>query len=274
MSTNGYGISYDGVAMVTDPADPEDVYLGYCGGSGGFILLHLLLASGEFYVDFGSGINFGDVMHSQWRIQHTAAWKNQEQWPHNWHTIWGQDLAPRIYFFCNPTLKDYFDQPQDYMVRCYHGVKDPAWPDIHGFQDYQQLCAGIRQECEIKHGLAPLVRYYTNPKKFVWIYTDIHSQNELSFLKKAGRYYQRPDLPKLVPDTSVTYGDDPVDPEAAVFLQACDLALRLQDVLNEPDILVDRGLISAVNSTHKTLISRWISLHPPDLMRQMGIALP
>lgn len=259
--------------MGIETAVADDIYLGYCGGSGGFILLHLLLASGEYYVNFGNDIGFDDVVQDQWRIKSLAEWKNHERWPHLWHTIWGDSLMPRIYFFCYPTLKEYFDQPQEYIVRCYQQVKSPSWPEIHGFRDYQRLCPTIKQECELQHGLSPIVRYYTNRKKFVWIYTDIHSQNDLCFLKKAGRYYQKPELPKLTPTTYEIHHDDPIDPMAAVFLQACDQTLRLQDVVNDPSVLVDRGLISSLNGTHSTLISRWISLHPPDLMHKMGIAL-
>lgn len=81
----------------------SDVYLGYRGGSGGFILLHLLLCSDDYHVSFGDGYTFDDVIDMQWKITEPHLWKNSEVWPSNIETDSASSLLPRIFFFATPT---------------------------------------------------------------------------------------------------------------------------------------------------------------------------
>jgi hypothetical protein len=253
-------------------AAASDLYLGYCGGSGGFILLHLLLCSGDFFVDFADGRNFDDVLESQWQITKSHLWKSTEAWPDRWNTIWADSPLPRIYFYCNPAPGTYFEQPQHYILEAYGAVKDGSWPDIHSFEDYTRLSQRIKEECEIQHKLSPLVRYYSGSKKFVWIYTDVQSQIELSFYKKAHWYYRNPTLPKHDLQAHGIYRDCLVDIEAMPFLPYCDVKLRLQDVISDPEVLVHQGLIKLVNTQQRQLIHKWLSLHPPELLEKIGLA--
>lgn len=250
----------------------NDIYLGYRGGSGGFILLHLLLCSGDFYVNFGNERSFDDVIDSQWQISTPSAWKNTEVWPDNEKTIWAPNILPRIYFFCNPTADAYFKQSQHKILTAYQRVKDLSWPEIQDFEAYKNLPFHIREECEIQHKLAPLIRYYARPKKFVWIYTDIHSQNELAFYKKCYWYYGKSTMPKIESHAFASYRNQQVDMSALPFLEQCDTVLRLQDIILDPEILVHKGLIKSVNQQQEKLISKWLSLHPPGLLKKIGIA--
>ena len=72
-----------------------DISLLYSGGSGGFLFLHWLLLSGQYWCDFG-GADTNTVIQQQWNIgdQH---WKSTERWPSN--NIYSGP-AGRIYFHC------------------------------------------------------------------------------------------------------------------------------------------------------------------------------
>lgn len=243
--------------------------LGYQGGSGGFILLHLLLCSGEYYVSFEDGHTFDDVMAMQWQITDPCRWKNSEVWPDNNNTMTQSGPLSLIFYYCNPRLKQYFS-PKNDIVNCYQGCKDPSWPIIEDFESYNKLPKWIRDECEQQHGLAPLVQNIARDKKFLWLYTDIDSQNELSFYKKAYWYAQKPKKPKRRFKHRI-YNNMQVDPRALPFLRRCDIALYLQDVIKNPGILVDHGLIKSVNATQIRLIEKWLSLHPLELLRKTNL---
>lgn len=262
-------MTYNTVKIDMTDAKP-DVHLGYRGGSGGFILLHLLLCSGEYHVSFDGGHTFNDVMDTQWRITDPRCWKNNEVWPNHADTVMECSPLPRIFYYCNPGLEEYFS-PQNYIVNSYQRCKDPSWPDVKDFESYSKLPKHIRDECEIQHGLAPLVQHTTRHKKFVWIYTDIDSQNELSFYKKAYWYYERPERRKRILLKRGIYNNTQVDISALPFLQRCDTALYLQDVVKNPSILVDQGLIRSVNTRQTQLIERWLSLHPLELLQKTNL---
>jgi hypothetical protein len=246
-----------------------DVYLGYRGGSGGFLLLHLLLCSGEYHVSFEDGLTFDDAIDIQWQITDTMRWKNNEVWPDRHETMVKDSPLPRIFYYCNPDISEYFF-PQKYIVNSYQRCKDPSWPNVEDFESYSRLPKYIRDECEIQHGLGPLSRRYTMHKKFVWLYTDIDTQHELAFYKKAHWYWQQPEKPKQV-DAHETYNNTPVEVEALPFLQRCDTVLYLQHLIKNPGILIDQGLIKSVNARQTQLIEKWLSLHPRELLQKINL---
>lgn len=78
-------------------ATQKDMSLFYYGGSGGFLLLHLLLMSGKFYA---GGINI-DKLEQQWNITDPRDWKSQETWPKNLETEKSVTSKTKLYFNCN-----------------------------------------------------------------------------------------------------------------------------------------------------------------------------
>lgn len=247
-----------------------DVYLGYRGGSGGFLLLHLLLYSGDYHVSFKHGLTFEDAVNMQWQIANTLYWKNSEVWPDRHETMLHCSPLPRIFYHCNPDISEYF-LPQKYIVNSYQRCKDQSWPDVEDFESFMKLPKYIRDECEIQHGLAPLVQRYAKHKKFVWLYTDIDSQHELAYHKKAHWYWQQPEKPKQVQLEHGIYNNTPVEIEAVSFLQRCDIVLYLQDLIQNPSILVEQGLIQSINSKQTQLIEKWLSLHPQELRQKINL---
>lgn len=247
-----------------------DVYLGYRGGSGGFLLLHLLLCSGDYHVSFEDGMTFDDAIKIQWQITDTLCWKNNEVWPDPHETMLTTSPLSRIFYYCNPDIGKYF-LPQKYIVDSYQRCKDQSWPDIGDFESYLKLPKHIRDECEIQHGLAPLIQRYAKHKKFVWLYTDIDSQHELAYYKKAHWYWQQPEKPKQIQPEHGIYNNTPVEIEAVPFLQRCDIVLYLQDLIRNPNLLVDKGLMQSVNSRQIQLIENWLSLHPLELLQKINL---
>jgi hypothetical protein len=254
----------------------DNVYLGYRGGSGGNILLHLLLCSGRYHVSFDNNAEFESVKIKQWNISSPNSWKSTETWPNNLATALKQTDLQKIFFYCNPTVDDFFRVGQDFsnIKQIYNDIKDESWPNISSYQEYCQLPNWIQNECENFHGMTSLITFYKKHKKFVWVYTDLYSQNELCWYKKA-YYYRQTDPTKKSIDrfSQPNYKNEYVDPEALPFLFRCDITLRLQDVINQPEILVDQGLIGSINEKQRELISHWISLHPKDLLENIGISV-
>lgn len=248
-----------------------DIYLGYRGGSGGFLLLHLLLCSDDYHLCFRDGYTFKDAMDMQWHITDPYRWKNTEVWPDRHATMCQSSPLPYIFYYCNPRIGEYFWTNQEYIANSYQKIKDQSWPNVEDFESYSRLPKYIRDECETRHDLAPLVRRYAADKRFVWLYTDIDSQNELAFYKKANWYVDEPEKPKQVQLDYGIYNNTRVDIKAVPFLLDCDTALYLQDVIKNPAVLVEQGLIRSVDSRHTQLIDKWLSLHPRQLLQKINL---
>lgn len=77
-----------------------DLKIGYSGASGGFLLLHFILLSHRYNIQFENNKSIRDIIGYQWNIKNAKYWKENEVWPSNSKTL----LLPgsRIYFFCNP----------------------------------------------------------------------------------------------------------------------------------------------------------------------------
>ena len=84
----------------------SDLKLYYSGGSGGFLLLHLLLLSGRYYTAFDVDDSINSIVDKQWNISDHSRWKTFEIWPNNLAT-WSADTSlDRLYFVCNPDHAD------------------------------------------------------------------------------------------------------------------------------------------------------------------------
>ena len=72
--------------------------VGYCGGSGGFIFLHFLLLSEQYYCSFGNNqISLDEIIKNQWNIKNNFTWKKTEVWPSNVDTINSDKQLCKIY---------------------------------------------------------------------------------------------------------------------------------------------------------------------------------
>jgi hypothetical protein len=53
----------------------NNLSIGYSGGSGGFLLLHLLLLSDQYHVEFKDNKLFAEAFAQQWKIIDPNQWK-------------------------------------------------------------------------------------------------------------------------------------------------------------------------------------------------------
>jgi len=251
--------------------------IGYRGGSGGFLFLHFLLLSDQYYTDIFDNVNFSDVITQQWNISNHVNWKTTEFWPNNFKSINDNSGLDRIAYFCNPTTQEFFQKKHsmDIMSLGYNDVKDPAWPALTSVSDLVDLPMWIYDEIyntlDYKNTLAYLLGQVT--VKSVWLYTDIDSQNELAYYKKAYFYSNQPTREKRQDLTTCTeiWNGVSVDKNAVYFLNNSDIQVKLQDLVNVPESLIDCGLINNVNQKQYDLLKHWKSLHPPELLQKIGI---
>jgi hypothetical protein len=255
-------------------------HLGYRGGSGGFLLLHLLLLSDNFFCSFSEQKQFDQILKDQWNITDHKLWKQHEHWPDNFITANSNSSLNKILFECNPSVDDFFRYNKLFQRfnQAYLDVKEPSWPNITSFVDFDQLPQRIKSEvidvldCE---NLIQVALSGSTHKKSIWLYTDIHSQNELAFYKKASFYYQRPDREKIknFADKSKKWQNTLVDIDAIYFLNNSNIQIKLQDLVNDPKILITHGLIDSINQNQYRLLTRWKNLHPPELLKKIGIEM-
>lgn len=251
--------------------------IGYRGASGGFLFLHFLLLSDQYYTDIFDNVNFSDVVAQQWNINNHREWKNTEFWPNNHAATEAKTDLNKLLYFCNPNAEDFFQKKQSInnVANWYNNIKDPTWPIITSIDDFVSLPQWIYDEMystlECKNTLLYLAGKVRS--KSVWLYTDFDSQNELAYYKKAYFYYKQPLREKIQDVTNFIeiWNGVSVDKNAVYFLNYSDIQIKLQDLVNSPDLLIDYGLIKQVNQKQYDLLKHWKSLHPPELLNKIGI---
>jgi hypothetical protein len=253
--------------------------IGYSGGSGGFLLLHLLLLSDQYHVEFQQNKSFAEAFEQQWKITKPTEWKLSETWPDNSQTYASQTALHKIYFYCNP-----YDQP--------------GWAQYPGstvilYTDY--------------HSQTLLAHY----KRAHWYYKRTRPSVDMKFLtyrellKNWRNHYNQikdPSWPKCVSMRDIDnlpehiqkevlanpytcnflnyqyhtpvekYHDQMVFDKIVPLLKSADYAIRLQDLVNSNGaILAERLKISHLNDKQLHFLQQWKKMHPPDLLDKIGI---
>lgn len=257
----------------------QDLNLLYSGGSGGFILLHLLLLSDEYTINFLQNRSIDEVIQLQWNIQDTNKWKTYEIHPNNQETYNIVSDKKKIYYFCNPNemgfenrygaanLCLYTDYDSQRLLafykkafwyyekdrpafnlrisefrtflktwrQHYDNIKDPSWPPFTRFKHIDRLPDCIKKELLDD----PHTNYFLNYK----------------CIENRGIYQGESVYLHMIP-----------------FIESSEFVIKLQDLINSTGkILVDLGLIQSINDRQKSLIRHWCGLHPPSLLRNIGI---
>lgn len=219
-----------------------------------------------------------DAVASQWNISDNLKWKDSEVIPYNYESINGESGLDKILYYCNPTTEAFFEKQRltDIVLKRYASIKQPAWPTLHNLTDLVNLDDTICDKvCSILRCKNILTYLRTNipATKTVWLYTDFHSQNEMAFLKKAYLYFKDPEKEKITDFSELTdtWQNVTVDKHAVYFLNNTDIQIKLQDWINNPELLVDLGLVDTVNQKQFDLLDHWRKLHPPGLLYSMGI---
>ena len=251
--------------------------IGYRGGSGGFVFLHFLMLSECYYTNFVNH-SVSEVIDHQWNIKNISQWKYTEIWPSNFDTINTASDLPKVLYFCNPSISEFENTQQSLFVtfkQSYNDIKDLSWPDIDSFDDFIALPENIKTEMLTVSGTYNILDYYQTKYKLfkIWLYTDFNSQNELAWHKNA--YYYCKDLATQkitdIKKHSSVWENELVDNHALYFLNHSDIQIKLQDWINDPELLVELKLIELVTPAQIDLIDRWKKLHPPELLKLIGI---
>ena len=258
----------------------SDLALGYIGASGGFLLLHLLLLSDRYHVEFHNNVCISTAINNQWNIDHHHNWKKTEHWPNNDATSLSTTPFNKIYFYCSPNNNEFSKNPvkkialytdidsqlilsryknaywfingktTDFIMnrqllnnwnKHYHGIGDSSWPKCRSFRHIDKLPQQVQQEL--------LSSSYTQ--------SYIGCTNWQDYLVK---------------NSTKKYRNTWVLDSAMNLISSADESILLQDLVNgRGEILVKKQLINSVNKKQQDLIDHWINLHDANILDQIGI---
>lgn len=250
--------------------------LQYSGGSGGFLLLHLLLLSNKFYAAFDRDISLNQIIQEHWNIKSPEQWKSTEIWPNTQATLDAQVEVNKIYFQCNP-----FDNMLD--------IGDVKCKKIVIYTDYrsQQLLSHYKKAnwwytldlkyYTFKTFLKTWQTHYTNVKDPSWpkclsirhlhrlpeiiqkeILADPHIEYFLNFK------YQEP---------SALFNNDLVHDLIVPYLESADVVVKLQDLVNSDGKILETLFdIPKINNKQSELLKKWKQLHNNTLLSAIGIS--
>lgn len=258
--------------------------IGYSGGSGGFLLLHLLLLSEKYHVSFANNKTFDQAFSQQWTIDALHKWKHTETWPDNPLTFDSTSLLNKIYFFCNPiditdltqypgkTLVIYTDYHSQLLLAYY---KKARWYyDTTSSSDFN-----VPIDLKLSELLSEILslkwqQFYDDVKDSSWPKCDnfqeicnlpLHIQQELS---TDPHFFEAQKLP------TINYKTQDVHESIAPILQSADYTIKLQDLLNSNGSILTETLgMPPINSKQQAFLEKWKQLHPPELLSKIGINL-
>jgi hypothetical protein len=257
----------------------SDFSLGYSGGSGGFLLLHLLLLSGQYHVEFKDNKSFAEAFAQQWKIPNPGQWKTSETWPDNLQTYNSQTALKKIYFYCNPydsqtwahyskssviLYTDYHSQTllaHYKKANWYHKRNQPSC-DLK-FAAYRELLRNWRNHYNnIKISHWPECPSFRNINKLPQSIQTQILNNEYTAYYLNYQYHE----------PTETYCDQQVFNNIVPFLNSADVVVRLQDLINSNGSILEKALnIPPINHQQLTLLKDWKRLHPPELLQKIGI---
>lgn len=252
----------------------NDLVVSYGGGSGGFLFLHFLLLSDQYYCVFKQE---NDLV-SQWDINNPSSWKSTEIWPDNLDTLSTTTDQSKIYFFCNPTIE---------KLSGYHGKKIVVYTSL----DNQLRLASFKRanwflnKSEFSHNreiVSQWQQYYNNIRDTSWpdcpnlkYFEGLppYIRNEILSQAYIQDYYPRQSIKsRLIKKEGTVINDTLIDHNMAYFINTADLAVKLEDFVNtNGNLIVDQLNLPPVNLKQKQLISKWKKLHPTSLLTQIGI---
>lgn len=260
--------------MTSTRTDHSNINLLYSGGSGGYLLLHLLLLSRKYIAAFNENNNIDDIIKSQWQIPILHEWKTKETVPNNHLTHSMCTDLKKVYFFCNPEegVEDRWIGDSNSINVCIYTdyqsqeklayYKKAKWynPDMGSqFAQYAQLLREWRQ-------------HYTNIKARTWPKcTSFRHINQLP-LPIQSEILANPYTTKFVEYTKLKeFNNCTVYGPIFRFLENAEVTIKLQDLINSNgEELLKIGLTS-VTPPQLELISTWKKLHPSWLLRDIGI---
>jgi len=273
--------------------DNNDIKLCYFGGSGGFIVLHLLLLSKKFFCAFRDDISIEEIVDQQWKISSPAQWKSSEFWPDNHKTRQSDTDLRKIFFFCGPDIKEvndfngkiffiYLDADSQIEMARY---KNAYWFGNESTRNHKNYISYYRSK------LKSWTDHYANIKDPSWprctgpagfralprriqdelnlephtaVYLDIEKYSPINLEDQQIKIQELNCKKTLSPDGIA------IMPHVLDFLKHADLSMTLTDIINDLDLLCNITQTNIVQSQIE-LRDKWIKLHPQQLLNDVGI---
>jgi len=256
----------------------HDINLIYSGGSGGFLLLHLLLLSDRYNASLRSNDSLDQIIKNQWTISAPQFWKKTEVWPNNILTRATNTNLAKVYYYCNASLDQSFDYSKFNLVLYtdYNSQRKLAY-----FKRAHWFLGCTKPVFDYKFStLLTLLRewqkHYNNIKDVSW-----PSCISFRHINKLPHYIQTEVLANPYTSYFVNYvysapysdyQNENVYSPVLPFLQSASVVIKLQDLVNsDGQILVDKNLLTNINQQQIQLLCRWKKLHTLDLLKDIGI---
>jgi hypothetical protein len=276
-----------------------DLKLGYSGGSGGYLLFHLLLLSGKYYANFdaetinskllkdgnsylanqlnlaqqneSSNIDINTVIKHQWDISDPRFWKTNEIHPKNKKTKLDKINLSKIYLFGNPD-SDYPDKTSDWYN--YSAKSVIIYTDLPS-----QVTLAYYKNCKwFINNSKMWYKIYNQLKGSDWpncsSYTDLknltqHIQNELY---EKFNFLAGPSDIKTISQSFTLYKHTPIIDSMIDLLETADHAVKLQDLVNtNGEILLDISGLDQITDSQRKLLFNWRNLHDKKILDKIGI---
>jgi hypothetical protein len=264
----------------------SDLSIYYGGGSGGFIALHSLLLTDNYFCsltginfinDSNFLINFNHIKNKQWTANLNVGekdWKSTEIWPDNVRTVTASSTRSKVYFYCNE-----FEEPViGKSVLIYTDIKSQL-----------EICK-LKKAYWYSNTIYPHISFwqssYYNIKADSW--PDVTLATDFFDLPE----YQRSELLAIMPtDNKVTVKSTPkevitenilanaktisnglvVEDKVADFYEIADYRVLLQDLVNTNGKILLDALGIQHTADHKILFDKWRSLHSLEFLESIGI---
>lgn len=270
-----------------------DLKIGYSGGSGGFLLLHFLLLTNQYYAEFDEQVRIDSLVDLQWSDKEMKDWKSTETFPNNYKTLLA-NRSPKLYFFCNPF--DFISWPFEELAEKYVSWDSVSTKSIVIYTDItSQLILAYNKKArwflpKENHRQYVWAHHYNNIKADTWpncaTWQDISTlpviiQQEL--FNENNSYHTHASIAndimleeenksKITWPNPALFDGVLVDDDIFPYLKECDYSIRLQDFVNtRGKSLVTLLNLPDVTNSQKNLIDKWIKLHDPTILRQIGI---
>jgi hypothetical protein len=250
-----------------------DLNLGYVGGSGGFLALHLLLLSNNYNCCI-DGSSVDEIIDHQWNITDPNLWKSNELWPNNEKTKvnfsnnrlffhcqsdpdkWKSIVDRKVFVYTDLKLHLALSKYKNAWIyhasanresltldywfkKFYDNIKDPAWPQCNTISQISQLPKKIQQELENYPDFCLL----TSSRNWDDWFLLQHQHSKLN--------------------NQVVYSN------CVLLAQCSDIVVDLKDIVRSHGAALLTPLNLTVSNQHRMLINRWLSLHPGDIVKQL-----
>lgn len=253
----------------------KNLHLGYVGGSGGFLTLHLLLLTNSYVNNLSNDLP--SILERHWNVTDHNKWKDSEVWPNNATT----KLMPndqKLFFYLSPTVElwqsitepkllvytdfrsqlllskfkkawMYYEKNNNTIVRdmdhhfrnFYQNIKDMSWPDCDTIEQSKALPTAIQNE----------------------MLTHIDYQNFLTA-------HSWEDW-TVIANQHCKLNNDVVESTVPALAANSNYVVKLQNIVNSNAHALLDPLALPVLSAHIALLEKWKSLHTKELLQQIGI---